>query len=338
MILILTQSTDGTADAVCRSLKSKGARFVRIDTADFPQRIGISLALGPEWRDLIVTTQDVMTIDMHDIRTVWYRRPAPPEPTPALSAEDHSFAQRESAHVLRALWSMLGDRFWVNPWAKSLVADHKPYQLQVAYEVGLDIPRTLITNDPNRALDFFDLCEGATVYKPLVSYQSPVEMTKETPLRPRRGAYTNALTREQLLEGLERIKFSPCLFQEYIPKKVELRVTVIGHRMFVAEIHSQESRSTKVDWRHPSPEPLRYSVGELPGRTASRIRCLMQRLGLVFGAIDLIMTPEGRIVFLEVNPSGQWYWIELATGLPILSNFSEMLIQGKSDYVEAREE
>lgn len=117
------------------------------------------------------------------------------------------------------------------------------------------------------------------------------------------------LTPERLAK-LDHIVSCPVVFQEYIEKQVELRITIVGDRIFAAEIHSQEFH--------------------LPDEISEKLLRLMQELGLVFGCLDLILTPEGEYVFLEINPAGQWGWIEHFTKMPITEALTDMLIRGSA--------
>ena len=55
---------------------------------------------------------------------------------------------------------------------------------------------------------------------------------------------------------------------------------------------------------------------------------MVERLGLCYGAIDMILTPDGRYVFIEINPNGQYLWIEQETGLPISAAICDLLMGG----------
>ncbi|NJR75066.1 MAG: hypothetical protein HC773_18390 [Scytonema sp. CRU_2_7] len=117
-------------------------------------------------------------------------------------------------------------------------------------------------------------------------------------------------------------------FQAYIPKRLELRITVVGQQVFAAEIHSQETNHTRYDWRRYDHHKTPYFPHELPPEVEQRCVQLVEKLGLCYGAIDMILTPDGRYVFLEINPNGQYLWIELATGLPISDAICDLLISG----------
>jgi len=121
------------------------------------------------------------------------------------------------------------------------------------------------------------------------------------------------------------ISATPVILQEYVHKSLELRVTVIGPRVFTAALFSQQTREGRVDWRRSVQDDLRHERYDLPEDISERCRRLVKGLGLKFGAIDLILTPEGHFVFLEINPNGQWTWIESRTGMPMVDALIDLL-------------
>lgn len=207
------------------------------------------------------------------------------------------------------------------------MAEHKPYQLALAAEIGFDVPRTLITNCPTEAVQFFERCAGGMIFKALGSYYC-YQNGRPPSGSPRLALFSNVVTRDDLLRRLDCIRHAPCIFQEYVPKASELTVTVAGHRMFAAEILSQRSERSKHDWRRYDLVNTPYRHYELPTRLRELIATLMGRLGLVFGRLDLVLTPDGRAVFLEINPNGQWVWVQELTGLPITEGIGDLLISG----------
>lgn len=228
---------------------------------------------------------------------------------------------------MSGIWHLLRDRFWINPLQATEAAEIKPNQLERAHAIGLRIPRTLMTNDPDDAVAFFDECEGRMIYKTFSQYFRPEKDGTA------HGIYTTPLDKRDILSRREQIRLAPCLFQEYIPKKLELRITVIGRRIFTVEIESQNSFRGRDDWRKCGPG-ISYRAGELPRAVAEQIHRLMGSLNLVFGCIDIIVTPDGQYVFLEINPMGQSLWLESATHIPLLDHFVEMLMEGTADYAE----
>ena len=104
---------------------------------------------------------------------------------------------------------------------------------------------------------------------------------------------------------------------------------MVENQIFCAAIHSQDSEQTSTDWRR-SPNELNYSVFNLPDDVKSMCLKVVHNLGLTFGAIDMVLTPDDEYVFLEINPNGQWGWIERETGLPIREAIADTLVRDDS--------
>ena len=128
---------------------------------------------------------------------------------------------------------------------------------------------------------------------------------------------------------LDTVRMVPCQFQELVPKCLELRVTVIGEELFTCEIHSQAHERTVLDWRHYDVS-IPYKKGSLPGEIAEKCLTLTKSYGLNFSAIDLIVRPDGEYVFLEINPNGQWLFIQQQIPeMKMVEAMAALLIQGK---------
>jgi glutathione synthase/RimK-type ligase-like ATP-grasp enzyme len=133
---------------------------------------------------------------------------------------------------------------------------------------------------------------------------------------------TRVLRREELAV-LESVRYAPVIFQEYVPVGLDLRVTVLGGEMFAAAIRTAET-SYEADYRMDM-DAARVEPFELPADVSERIERLLARLGLVYGAIDMRLTPDRRFVFLEINPSGEWRFVERRSGQPITASFARLL-------------
>ncbi len=142
--------------------------------------------------------------------------------------------------------------------------------------------------------------------------------------------FSSILTKERL-KKIKNIAGCPVAFQQYIEKALELRITVVKDSIFAAEIHSQELVETQTDFRHMSFDTGHtviptHKATTLPNDVATKLMMLMKQLDLVFGCIDMILTPDGEYVFLEVNPSGQWNWVEKLTGMKITEALVDALL------------
>ncbi len=186
-------------------------------------------------------------------------------------------------------------------------------QLKQANNKGLKTPKSLVTNDPEYFLKFYEECNENLVAKTLHSSEGVPEG---------KMIFTTKISKDDIKKA-EDLRYSPCLFQEYIPKKTEFRVTIIGNTLHAAEIHSQSSEKTKHDWRNYDDfSKTPYVKANLPGDVSKKLLELMKTMNLEFGAADLIRTPSDEFVFLEINPNGRWWWIQELTGMNIAKDIA----------------
>lgn len=144
--------------------------------------------------------------------------------------------------------------------------------------------------------------------------------------RQGRFIYTSAVHAEHLVH-LEGVRTTAHVFQEYLPKRMDLRVVVIGRRIFAAEIHSQHSERARLDFRQGYSD-LTYDVHRLPDDIQAKALALVRRFDLQFSSMDFIVTPEGEYVFLDLNPNGQFYWLQIRLGerLPLKEAMANLLV------------
>jgi len=322
MILIVTNKFDPHADAVINHLKEKGTGFLRFNTEDFPTKIKISLLHeNGSFRGYLALP--IGTLDISKVESVWYRRPQPPYISKDIGSEfAREFALKEGKATLSNLWRVL-DCFWVNHPRLVWDAENKLSQLKIASSLGLQIPKTLVTNDPEKAKDFFGICKGKMINK--VIGRGMIEEKNRTLL-----IYTHKIARKDLSK-MGQVKYAPALFQEYVPKKIEIRITIVGKEVFPVEIHSQEGPKTKDDWRRYDFERTPHYPHNLPKEIEEKCFALLEKFQLNFGAIDMVLTPNDEYVFLELNPNGQWLWLERLTSLPISKEVAKLLINAGQD-------
>ncbi len=184
----------------------------------------------------------------------------------------------------------------------------------MASEIGFSIPETLVTNDKDRLIAFSDCCGNDIIIKPLKSGRIKDETGH-------RLIYTNKLQAIHLADIAE-YDLTPCIFQKRIEKEYELRITVVGDKVFAAKVDSQTDPETLTDWRK---KKLKFSACEIPKELASQCRALVSKLNLSFGAIDMVKSVDGGYYFLEINPNGQWAWIEIDTDMDISGSIIKFL-------------
>jgi glutathione synthase/RimK-type ligase-like ATP-grasp enzyme len=313
VILIISSPDDIHAQAVIRELNNQGIQDVRIlNLSEFPMHMDMRLALRNNTRhDFSLTLADGYRLPMDAVTAVWWRRPQafvlPPEMS---NPSFRQFAMAEAATAFQGMWQS-SSALWVNNILRDAAAAHKPWQLVLAQEVGLLIPETLITNNPDEARQFWAKYPGEVVYK---AFSASTYAWRETRiLKPEE---------EQLAQS---VRYSPVIFQRYVPAVVDLRITVIGSRLFAAEAHSQEGEY-KIDVRFNT--NIAYKPHQLPADIEQKLLAFMRRLGLEYGAIDMRLTPNGHYVFLEINPAGQFLYVEMNAGLPIAAALAQHLAAG----------
>jgi glutathione synthase/RimK-type ligase-like ATP-grasp enzyme len=308
LILVISHAADDHAAGVLQALGRLEHPAVLIDTAQFPESAWLTQRFESGWRQYEYCA-DGHRIDLSTCRAAWWRRPQPYTLHPHLASEALAFTYSECHEAIAGLWEAL-DLQWVNPPVRDEAAHHKPYQLAVASKVGLTIPRTLITNDPDTARRFIgELGPDRTVYKTFLASEQCWRETR--------------IVRPEEMTILDRVRLAPVIFQEYVPAAADLRVTVLGDRMFAAAIQAAPG-GYDIDYRMDM-AGAHFEPTNLPTKTQERLRDLMKALGLVYGAVDLRRTPDGQDVFLEVNPAGEWLFVEERTGQPITDAMAELL-------------
>ncbi|MGC3998730.1 MAG: alpha-L-glutamate ligase [Anaeromyxobacter sp.] len=310
MILAVTHAGDGHAAPLLAALRHRGARAAVIDLADLPRRGQLALSYGgggSEARTLRVDGQEAL--DARQVTALWWRRPLPLRAATGLSSADaaHAVAQTGEA-VMGLLASLEPGALLVNqPW-RDEAAGHKPNQLARAGRHGLRVPATLITSDPAAASAFLaEQGEGRAVAKLL---------------RPNQTHWTTRRVGLQDLARLDDLRLAPVIFQEWVPG-VDVRVTAVGEALFAAEIDPRSTRSPH-DFREVY-DDCKVAPCTLPPAVAAGLRGLLRELGLLYAAVDLRRRDDGAWFFLEVNPSGQWLFVEERTGLPITDTLAGLL-------------
>lgn len=309
-IVIVTNEYDPHSDRVILALRELGYTAIRLNTEDIPIAITSTVQLSnKDWASTIRLERNERIIDINNTRSIWWRRPSQLSVPSNFNEQEQSFAQAETNHFLQGLWGIL-DCYWISYPAHIRQASWKLEQLKRAAKFGFRVPHTMITNDPEQAREFYDTCDGKVVYKVMSdpSKLNQVDIDETQNIKRIRSVLTTLVT-EQEISMLESVRYVPCLFQELIPKKVELRVTIIGDDVFVAAIHSQDNPLTSIDWRNHEAQ-IPYEVASLPPDITTRCLELVKSYSLNFSAMDLILTPDDEYVFLENNPNGQFMFIQ----------------------------
>ncbi|MGH3632711.1 MAG: ATP-grasp ribosomal peptide maturase, partial [Mycobacterium sp.] len=312
-VLVLTDPYDTTADYVVEELNRRGHPVFRCNPGDFPARLSLAAHLDGGWTGSLRLPERTVSLD--GIGCAYYRRPSAFELPNHLNDEERRWARREARRGLGGVLAALPR--WLNHPADMANAEYKPVQLALAGAVGLLVQATLITNDPDEARSFV-AGVGAAVYKPLAGGTIAEEGVYKL-------TYANRITAADIDDS---VRGTAHLFQAWVPKAYEVRLTVVDHQCFAVRIDG-DSDATHLDWRTDYLS-LRYAVTDVPVPVRQTVLRLLKRLRLRFGALDFVVGPDGSWTFLEINPNGQWAWLQDATGLPIAAAIADALMKDET--------
>lgn len=310
-VLVLTASVDPTADAVIQHLTAAGMPLARFDAAQFPMEIGLTATLGADgWR------AGLGGVCLTELHSVYYRRPRRFAFDPAISSEQLNWCEGQARY---GFWGVLENLpvTWINAPSAVQSAEYKPRQLQLAHQAGLSVPNTMITSQPQEVAVFASDVGGAIVTKALYA-----RMPRDEDGYPTGVLYTAEVPADRYSDP--GIAVTAHLFQAKIDSVCDVRVTVVGDTIYAAAIHRQPGGEAALDWRK-NHKSIRYQPCEVPAEVARGVRQLMGALGLTFGALDFAVDEVGVWWFYEINPNGQWLWIEQQTGLPISAALARLL-------------
>lgn len=300
-----------TADYVVTAVEARGGEVVRVNTD----------GLLSKWQTLLRTSHAILRssdseIDLRRVRAVYYRRAYPPAPLSGTDRGAWQFVAREARTMLKGLYAYL-ECPWISYHNAITAAENKPRQLRLASRIGFSVPETLITTDSAAAQDF-SAAIGRTVLKALSYGDLGDGKVLHTTLLPSWNASFS-----------EDVELCPVLLQRHIAKAADWRVTVVDQTVFSCRIDSQAHAAYAIDMRRGLADPaMRHIWTNLPPRIEELCIALVRELGLRFGAIDLVEDVDGEVWFLEINPNGQWAWIEDRTGAPIAATLAQALIDG----------
>lgn len=297
MILIITHKLDYTADFVIDKLNQLNIEYYRFNCEDV-DKSNYNFKIDSNKTNFSLHGFEV-------IDSVWFRRTKLPD----LEIENNAeklYLLNDYDTLLENMYHLLPTKKWLSFPPNVYRAENKLLQLQIASNLGFIIPSTIVTNSKDELIEFSKNHYTSLIIKPInqgrIKYKGEIK-----------NIFTNKIEKKHI-ESINDFSLTPAIIQNYIEKALELRITVVNDNVFAAKVESQNNEQTKIDWRK---EKLKFQNYALPKEIEQKCIELLKRLDISFGAIDMIKTPAGEYVFLEINPNGQWAWIELDTGLKI---------------------
>lgn len=362
MLLLLAPKNEVVSSYIEFVLENKKIEYVTFEYPDFPASSMISFELSQTGYSFILKTEN-KEIDLKKITAVWNYRRYEAKADPGLRTDFRNYIQKESEVFLESLHMLTPQAYWFPDNRTARYASCKPYQLDVASQLGLNVPKTYAGNDPDKAKDFLSdktdvaikpfrynfLEADLNFWQKLIGSFAKIlvktgtcfdgdvqrhanEHGDDIKYYNRMASGTVKVSTAELLGKIDDIELCPVIIQEYIEKKYELRIIVIGNKVFACVIYSQAGPElAKIDWRSGE-DKVKIEPFTLPEEIERKCIQLNETLGLEFGCMDFIVTPDDNYVFLENNTNGQWYMFEELTGLPIGMAIADHILQ-KSGHI-----
>ena len=318
MLLIISNSSDIACDYLILRLNEKGIPFERFNTDDFPDWVSFDICIINGAIGFELSLRNNVILKSDEISSVYFRQPLPPDVKNIFSEPEKSFIASELTEFLRSLWRTIPEKLWLNHPKMLWIASNKVEQLKRAISIGFNIPDTLISSQKEKIADF-------------------IKGKKNVVCKAIRHGFVKDKDKV-LLAGTQRIpdnfidRFDewyslPMTYQEEVVKEVDIRAVVVGEQVFAANIRTDQSDDGNIDWRVLQIEGknIDHQIADLPNSIRHKCIKIVKSFGLRYSSIDLIKDLTGKYYFLELNPNGQWAWIEQLTGHPIRDSIIEEL-------------
>lgn len=309
-ILIVSNKLDFTTDYVCMELQKRNAKYFRINRDDFEK-----------YQILFDVDKETMTIEINDdiifldntLKAIYYRAPIYLRDIykPNISKEEQLYRTQWAAFIRNL--TFFDNVIWVNNPSATFKAENKILQLKYAKSIGLLCPKTLLANTSNIDINKDEVFIVKTLDTGILRIGD-----KEAFI------YSNVVTGNEIKSS--NLSLAPIIIQEYLQPKIDVRVTIIGNKVYAVKI-MKNSRGIDGDWRREKND-VRYVPFSLPKDIETKCIELLKRFGLAFGGIDLIQSND-MFYFLEVNPTGEWAWLVNCAQLEIYLGICDFL-EGKS--------
>ncbi|MDD3503425.1 MAG: ATP-grasp domain-containing protein [Eubacteriales bacterium] len=299
-ILIISDTMDFSTDYICLELQRRGVSYLRINRDKF-KNYKIVFDIGSLTLNITINSKKYI-IDNSSLKAVYYRAPIYLHDTykPNLSFEKQLYRSQWTA-FLRNLVLFENVR-WINNPIDTFRAENKMLQLKYARKIGMECPHTQLLN----SIEDIKLDKNTNYIMKSLDTLLLRQGDKEA------FVYSTVITSEELIKS--EFAVAPVVIQEYLYPKIDLRVTVIGEKVFAVKI-IKNGTGIAGDWRKEK-ENVDFIEVDLPEDIKKKCIRVVNELGLSFGGIDLIKHND-ILYFIEVNPTGEWAWLVNKSGLKI---------------------
>ncbi|MFE5908153.1 RimK family alpha-L-glutamate ligase [Streptomyces wedmorensis] len=311
MILTVSYREDFHAVAVQHAVRGRGHDFHIVECDTIGGRAALSWhSHGAEesnapGRATLVTSEGA-TVDPEEASRLWWRRARADQEISdrVSSAHERSLINNDCRGALAGVLAAAFHGDWISSPEATDRSSDKVYQLAVAREAGFRVPQTLVSQSREDVIAFTQEV-GRAIVKPVVGARGP-------------SLYTSWIDGPESIPE-ESFEVCPATYQEYIEGNRHVRLNCFGDHMYGALIATEA-----LDWRPDLNVPI--SAWPVPEYVSRQVGEVLRRLGLRMGVVDLKLTPEDEPVWLEVNPQGQFLFLEPLTGQPLTELFADFLL------------
>lgn len=303
-ILIITSSFDLTADYLITKF-NKECNFYRLNFDKiFEYEISVTA-------NEIFFKNSNQSFTISDIDSIYYRKIAFPDLSDFYDVKYHNYVKKELYTLITGIVESFDGITLTKPSILRL-SENKIYQMKIAKDLNFDIPSSLISNNHSDILSF--ISKKQCIIKPISIGKIESENTKII-------VQTNLINKSYTIEETD---LNPSYYQEFIDKDYDLRITIIDNFFYSVKIVSGDN----VDWRK-SPKNTRYEIIEIPEELKQKCKSYLEILNMDFGIFDFVVLND-IYYFLEVNPNGQWAWLEDSLSLDISNKIFNYLNRSKN--------
>lgn len=331
MIMIFSINNDTTTDKVMDWIQYFGRECVRWNSENTYDETPYSINLSQEGFSFNATINGI-GISSKDINAVWFRKGLFYDQSESIQIVKDEPAnikfkatiQKEILNANQSLYSCLNHAdFLCHPQAAIV---QKTNALNIAKKSNLEIPDGIITNSKTQLKRFFQKYPKVII-KPIGNINPIAYKSHYYPI------YTEILSQKDL--EIIPDSFSPSLVQEYIEKKYELRIFALDNKFYPMAIFSQMDSQTSIDFRQYNKEkPNRKVLYQLPDSLTRQLIVFMKSMNLNTGSIDMIRSTDGRYVFLEINPAGQFGMVSYPCNYNLYKKVAQYLVDKDSNETE----
>jgi hypothetical protein len=303
---ILTEAGDFHAYVIRHALRERGHECRIIESNRLSEHGRLSWSDDPRDGHFVLADDEGTLVSPADLDVIWCRRVHAPAVVPdqVRDPEARAVIDRNAAAALDGSMLTEFSGRWVSDPRATRTAELKPVQLRAARAAELRVPRTLVSQDPERVRRFCEELRYEVIVKTVAGSRTSPTMT-------------GRVTPEILTD--DAVRLCPAIYQELVPGKRHLRVCCFGDDAYAAVLSSEH-----LDWRYP--HDFAAEPAELDHTTRRRLQRLLGALDLRMGIFDLKLPSSGEPVWLELNPQGQFLFLEGLAGMPLSSAFADFLV------------